>query len=72
MMDDERGVDGTDQGSETKRTGLVRIGEISAWLAERGQRVDPRDEGKYTGKKERSVIRRNRFFCTSTITSSVQ
>jgi len=35
VIDDESGesMDGTDGGSATQRTGCVRIGQISAWLA---------------------------------------
>ena len=38
-------VYGTDRGSATHRTGLVRIGEISAWLTERSRGLIPETRG---------------------------
>jgi len=44
-------VDETDGRSATRRTGWIRIGEISAWLTERSRKLIP-DEGKHIGMND--------------------
>ena len=48
-------VDGADRISAIRRTGWVRIGDISAWLTERSRKSILRDEEKHTGRNDRII-----------------